>query len=263
MKIETRELERTFTLDRKSVSEETRTVSAALSSEAPVERIFGTEILAHTKEAINMERAKDGLPLLWAHDHKSPIGRVENIRLDADKVLRGDLRFSKNAKATEVWEDVKDGFLRDFSIGYRIDEYEENDDGTVPITRWSILESSVVTVPADSRVGINRNHEVIQMTEEVKTDGAAETETRQHEKPEVRSELKLFTLDKERERQAGAKLEAFAATASASCSASTSPVMATRSRIWSRLAKTLLRSTWSVRKRQFLMLSQMVLFLWT
>ena len=206
--IETRELERTFTLDRKSVSEETRTVSAALSSEAPVERIFGTEILVHTKEAINMERAKDGLPLLWAHDHKSPIGRVENIRLDADKVLRGDLRFSKNAKATEVWEDVKDGFLRDLSIGYRIDEYEEKDDGTVPVTRWSILESSVVTVPADSRVGINRNHEVVEMTEEVKTDGVAETETRQHEKPEVRSELKLFTLDKERERKAGAQLEA-------------------------------------------------------
>lgn len=208
MKIETRELERTITFERKSVNEETKTVSAALSSETPVERYFGTEILLHEESAINMERAGNGLPLLWSHDREAPIGRVENIRLDGDKVLRGDLKFSNNARASEVWQDVRDGFLRDLSIGYRIDEYREEDDDTVPVTRWTPLEASVVTVPADSRVGVNRKHEETKMTEEVKPNAAVETETRQQEKTEVRSELKLFTLEKERERKEGARIEA-------------------------------------------------------
>jgi len=209
MKLETREFERTFTLDRKQVDDEARTVSAALSSETPVERYFGTEILRHEKSAVNMERAADGLPLLWSHNHDQPIGRVENIRIDKDRVLRGDLRFSTNARAEEIWQDVRGGFLRDLSIGYRIDEYEENENGEIPVTRWTPLEASVVTVPADSRVGINRSietKEVKVMTDDVKTDAVVETETRQQ--PEVKSELRLFTLDKERERKEGAKIEA-------------------------------------------------------
>lgn len=206
--IEKRELERSFILDRKSINEDTRTVTAALSSETPVERYFGTEILVHEKDAINMERAAEGLPLLWAHDHEVPIGRVDDIYLDEMRTLRGKLKFSNNKRASEIWQDVREGFLRDLSIGYRIDEYREEDDDIVRVTRFTPLEASVVTVPADSKVGIHRNHEEMKMTEESKSDGAVEENKRQHPAESgVAQEMRLLRLDKKREQQAGAQLE--------------------------------------------------------
>jgi HK97 family phage prohead protease len=149
---------RTVTLRRADVDPEARTVAAALSSETPVERWFGVETLVHSDEAINMERAAASLPLLFGHDHELPIGRIREIRLDGDRVLRGSLVFSKNAKAEEVWQDVRDGMLTDISVGYRIDDYVEEADDQISVTRWTPLEASVVAVPADHRVGINRSN---------------------------------------------------------------------------------------------------------
>jgi hypothetical protein len=132
---------------------------------------------------------------------------VDNIRVEKDKVLRGDLYFSSNSKAREIWQDVSEGFLRDLSIGYRIDEYEEQDSDVIHVTRFTPLEVSVVTVPADSNVGINRSNEETKMADEKKPDTAdqGDTGTRQHE--DVSSELKLFRLDQERERKEGQRIE--------------------------------------------------------
>lgn len=150
-------LERVFTLERAGADEESRTITAALSSELPVDRDFGREILVHDKAAINMERAVAGLPLLFGHRSDTLVGRVENIALSADRKLRGNLRFSKSAKGEEAWQDVRDGMLQDISIGYRIDKWEESAESEgVRVIRWTPLEASVVTVPADHTVGINR-----------------------------------------------------------------------------------------------------------
>jgi HK97 family phage prohead protease len=68
------------------------------------------------------------------------------------------LRFSDNPKATEIFNDVRQGFLKNISIGYTVDRYQEvaNSD-TVRVTGWTLLEASVVTVPADASVGVNRS----------------------------------------------------------------------------------------------------------
>lgn len=150
-------LRRDLVLDRKSLNNETKTVPASLSSETPVSRYFGNEILNHTPEAIDLTRANDGLPMLFGHDQSQPIGLVRDIRIDNGK-LRGVLHFSDNNKALEVWQDVSNGFLKNISIGYSIKEWQEsseNDD--ITITRWELLETSVVSVPADNNVGINRS----------------------------------------------------------------------------------------------------------
>ena len=130
---------------------------ASLSSETPVARPWGREILVHAEEAVDLSRAAEGLPLLWNHHTDQPVGRVERIKLKDGK-LRGVLRFSKNSKADEVFRDVAEGFLRDLSIGYQIQKYEETaNSDDVRVTRWELLEASVVTVPADHTVGIYRS----------------------------------------------------------------------------------------------------------
>jgi len=146
------------------------TISIAVSSETPVHRWFGTEVLSHEPGAINMERADArGLPVLVSHDSGSlPIGRLQNFRLDADGKTRGDLRFSERAAASEVESDIRDGIITDVSVGYRIDEYEETDNG-IRATRWTPFEVSMVSVPADHTVGVFRSDEgVPPMADETK-----------------------------------------------------------------------------------------------
>lgn len=149
--------ERVLTLNRAAANPAERTVPASLSSETPVLRWYGREILVHSREAVNLERASDGLPMLFQHHADQPIGIVENVRLDNGQ-LRGQLRFSNNPKAQEIFDDVRGGFLRNLSIGYSVDRFEETaDSDDVRVTGWTLLEASVVTVPADASVGINRS----------------------------------------------------------------------------------------------------------
>lgn len=150
-------LTRALHLDRAALDLAARTISATLSSELPVARDFGDEVLMHTPEAIDMSRAVNGLPLLFSHKRDQIVGRVEGIHLDKNK-LRGLLRFSENTRANEIWRDVQTGILTDLSIGYQIDDVELDQAGAVwRATRWQPLEVSVVTIPADPSVGIGRS----------------------------------------------------------------------------------------------------------
>ena len=147
---------RQLTLERANMNTSSRTVPAIISSTAPVSRDFGYEVLVHEASAIDLSRADRGLPLLFAHDHKQPIGRVEQIRLDKN-TLRGMLRFSENPHATEIWNDVQAGILTDLSIGYSIDAVRPGkNDNEVLVTRWTPHEASVVSVPADPGARIGR-----------------------------------------------------------------------------------------------------------
>ena len=146
---------REIVLDRAQVDEARRTVSASLSSETPVRRGGEVEVLRHSADAIDLTRADGGLPLLFSHDRTAPIGVVEGVRINAGRLV-GQLRFGQSAKATEVWNDVRDGVLRHVSITYSVDATEAIDGGYA-VTRWSVYEASVVSVPADPSVGIGRS----------------------------------------------------------------------------------------------------------
>ena len=145
---------------------DTRSVRAALSSVTPVPRFFGTEILRHDTESIDLSRVgESGLPLLINHDDSSlPIGRVRNVALEADGVLRGDLTFSEATQGSrDAWELAREGTLTDVSIRYKINDYEvRGDSGSEEyhVTNWTVLEASVVSVPADATVGIGRQLEL-------------------------------------------------------------------------------------------------------
>jgi HK97 family phage major capsid protein/HK97 family phage prohead protease len=137
-----------------------RTYEFPFSSEFPVARYFGNEILSHEADAANLSRLNDGAPLLFNHNPDKVIGVVERAYIDG-KRRRGyaRVRFSRNAFAQEILSDVKDGVLRNVSFGYSIDTMEERGSGDYVATAWSPYEISVVSVPADPGVGIGRSFE--------------------------------------------------------------------------------------------------------
>ncbi len=145
------------------VDEDDRRVRMSLSSEEPVERSFGLEVLEHSEEAVDLTRLNSGhAPLLLDHDLTKQIGVVERTYLDAtDRRLRAVVRFGKGALAREIYDDVKDGIRSNVSIGYQIRNMDAKNDraGTVSVNSWMPYEASIVSVPADAGVGVNRSAE--------------------------------------------------------------------------------------------------------
>ena len=136
---------------------EERVLEFPFSSEYPVERYFGKEVLSHAMDAAVLERLNDGAPLLFNHDPDRVLGVVERAWIDGEK-KRGyaKVRFSRNKFAKEILDDVRDGILRGVSFGYSIDEMQERD-GAMVATRWQPYEISVVSIPADPSVGVGRS----------------------------------------------------------------------------------------------------------
>ena len=137
-----------------------RSMEFPFSSEYPVARYFGNEILSHGMESANLSRLNDGAPLLYNHDPDRMIGVVERAWVDGEK-KRGyaKVRFSRNKFAQEVLQDVRDGILRGVSFGYSIDKMEEREDCLVA-TNWSPYEVSLAVIPADPTVGVGRSLEI-------------------------------------------------------------------------------------------------------
>ena len=76
-------LHRAFAISATPVDEAERRVQIAVSSEEPVERQFGIEVLKHTRDAINLDFFDGGrAPLLLDHDPRQQIGVVENTDID-------------------------------------------------------------------------------------------------------------------------------------------------------------------------------------
>lgn len=132
-----------------------------ISSEYPVQRWFGTEILDHSADAVDLTRAKLGLSFLDSHDAKAIVGIVDGVKVGSDKKLRGQVRFSRSAPAQQIKTDIQDKIRRFISVGYQVKEYvleksskEEGD--TYRATKWMPMESSSVGVPADPTVGHQR-----------------------------------------------------------------------------------------------------------
>jgi len=150
---------RSFDLARETLNEDSRSVNIAFSSEAPVERAFGTEILDHNPTSIRLGRLEGGGPLLVDHDPTDHIGTVDSVSIDSDRVGRAVVRFGKGARASEIFQDVIDGIRKHISVGYRIhgmNEERNEEATTMRVVDWEPLEVSLVSIPADATVGIGR-----------------------------------------------------------------------------------------------------------
>jgi hypothetical protein len=140
--------------------------SLALTSEEPVARWFGNEILKHDKKSIRTQRLDDGMvPLLFNHDPDQHLGRVDGYSIK-DGVLRVEGQFGPSPLAQEKRQDYDAGILNATSGGYRVHKIQRTEDKDNPdapdrcdVTDWEPIDASLVTVPADPTVGVGRAEE--------------------------------------------------------------------------------------------------------
>jgi HK97 family phage major capsid protein/HK97 family phage prohead protease len=141
-------------------ADEKTTITFPASSEEPVERYWGNEVLSHEKGAVRMERATRGaMPLLFNHNVDDPIGMITAARLEKNRLMV-DAQLFGTARAEEVRSMIEGG-LRNVSLAYRINKVEEDTkQERFTVTDWEPYEVSIVTVPADPTVGIGRGAEL-------------------------------------------------------------------------------------------------------
>ena len=189
---------RTIDLSKHSfIDEEKRLVRIGVSSEEPVERSFGMEVLSHAEDDVDMEFVSSGrAPFLLDHDMSKQIGVIEEFKLDeAAKRTIAVVRFGRSALAQEVFQDVVDGIRMNISVGYKVNKLArvKDNDEMLYKASWTPLEVSSVSVPADQSrlVGVGRSAKInkdIIMTEEKKEINLDEVRTKTLE--EAKAEYK-------------------------------------------------------------------------
>ena len=191
-------IRREVELNARKIDEENRTVELAFSSEFPVERGYGIEVLDHTPASVKLERLNNSAPLLVNHNSDDQVGVVESARIDGDKTGRAIVRFGTSQRAKEIFEDVRTGIRTGISVGYYIlkDKREQRDGvETVRATLWEPLEISVASIAADWKgSGVGRSIETTTQREETYTMSENNTEIKTEEpRIDVDAEVKKRT----------------------------------------------------------------------
>ncbi len=142
--------------------EEGRTLELSFSSETPVLRYGVYEVLTHKKNAVMLERLNNGGCLLFNHHRDKILGRIVKAQIK-DKRGIAVVEFDDDEESKYYLAKVKSGSLRNVSVGYIVHDYERSVKGkgetaeiTYTATKWEPLEISLVSVPADSTVGVGR-----------------------------------------------------------------------------------------------------------
>lgn len=146
----------------RSIDESTRTVELSFSSETPVERWGASEILSHKQGAVMLERINKTGCVLYNHNRDKVIGKVVKASVK-DRRGVATVQFDDDAESLIYYNKVKNGTLRNVSVGYIVHEQQRTTSGkgetlqvTYTATKWEPIEISIVPVPADISVGVGR-----------------------------------------------------------------------------------------------------------
>lgn len=184
-------------LVRESINENDRTIELSFSSEQPVERWFGMEILGHNPDEVDLSLISDGAPFLMDHRSNDQRGVIESVSID-QKRGKAVIRLSRSDRGEELLQDMKDGIRQKISVGYELLEIihikrDENGLDWYRATKWRPYEISSVAMPADETVGVGRAAEkivtktlTVQLREGTMPKPTANPETHQ---PEQRAQL--------------------------------------------------------------------------
>ena len=143
-----------------TVNVEERTVEVVWTTGAQVKRASWSrgdyiEELSLAPDAVRLDRLNKGAPLLDSHDSiglRNVLGVVERAWLNGGEG-RALVRFSRRDDVEPIFQDVRDGILRNISVGYKTHRTERDDTGNLPVERavdWEPYELSLVPIPADA-----------------------------------------------------------------------------------------------------------------
>lgn len=147
-----------------------RRFNLSFSSEEPVPRWDGrSEILEHTEASVDLSRLNEIGVVLFNHNPSSVIARVEKAWVEDGRGC-ATILFDDDDAAETIRKKVESGTLKGVSVRGRVSVWEEvaanaksadgRFDGPAVIAkRWMPVEISIVSIPADASVGVNRNYE--------------------------------------------------------------------------------------------------------
>lgn len=156
-----------FDMQVRADEENSNVFELSFSSEEPYTRYFGSEILDHADGACDLSRLNEIGVVLFNHDRNKVIGKIENAWVE-DNRGKAKIKFDSDDEAKTIMEKVATGTLRGVSVGYVIDKWEivekgkKSTDGRFEgpcyiAKKWTPLEISIVSIPADSTVGVGRS----------------------------------------------------------------------------------------------------------
>ncbi len=176
-----------------TLNEDERTVEVTWSTGSQVRKTdFWTdktwiEELSMNPDHVRLDRLNAGAPLLPNHQNyglNDVIGVVERAWLVGNEG-RAVVRFSKREAVKPIMDEVKDGILRNISVGYRVNKLEKQEErqDDLPVYRavdWTPMEISIVPIGADGGAQVRSDNEcqavhIINFNED--TNMASTTET--------------------------------------------------------------------------------------
>jgi uncharacterized protein len=101
-----------------------------------------------SKGAFGKSFKTNKVKFLYQHDWKEVIGIFEELKED-DYGIYAKAVFANTPRGQEAYELLKMGALDSFSIGFRINKFKYEQDGSRVIEKASLMEASLVTFPAN------------------------------------------------------------------------------------------------------------------
>lgn len=152
---------------------ESRTIPMTFAAPSYVPRWYGILVLNFDEKSVRMDRWKQGAPYLMDHDTFDQRGIIENGKLE-NSVLSGEVRFSRNQKGQELFNDVVDRIRPYTSVGFDIHKIREMTPEEMPedlknmclekeckaymCEDWEPLEGSSVALGANPGVGVQYDY---------------------------------------------------------------------------------------------------------
>lgn len=118
---------------------------------------------------VRLNRLNNGAPLLNAHSswnlsHQVGVVVEKSAAVDG-KEARCTVRFSRREEVEAIWQDVRDGIIRNVSVGATIHKFEEKRgaDEEVPLRTavdWEPFEVSLVPIGADDGAKVKATDQI-------------------------------------------------------------------------------------------------------
>lgn len=138
----------------------------SFSSEEPYERWWGVEILDHSEGCVDLSRINEIGCVLFNHNRDAVIGKVLKAWIENGRGM-AEIEIDADEASEKIYQKIRSGTLKGVSVGYSVSLWEDvaankkssdgRFEGAVSIAKkWEVYEISIVSVPADSTVGVGR-----------------------------------------------------------------------------------------------------------